>query len=219
MYISLRPYFSFSLHRLPELYFRYLIFLRRSSISHPPFEKVLIANRGEIACRIIHSCRSMGIKTVAIYSTIDSQALHVRLADESWCIGPTSIASSYLNMNSILNAALSTKSQAVHPGYGFLSENYRFVDLLESNGIVFIGPSSKAIQSMGDKIQSKFIARNAKVNTIPGFLGVVSNITHAFEIANEIGFPIMIKASSGGGGKGMRITFDEHQVRIYCGMM
>ena len=214
MYITLRPLISFSLYRLPEFYFKSVIFLRLSSLSQPPFEKILIANRGEIACRIIKSCRSMGIKTVAIYSTIDSQALHVRLADESWCIGPPSTASSYLNMNSILNAVLSTRSQAVHPGYGFLSENYKFVDLLESNGIVFIGPNSKAIQSMGDKIQSKVIARNAKVNTIPGFLGVISDHTHALDIAADIGFPIMIKASAGGGGKGMRIANDQLQVRL-----
>ena len=152
MYITLRSFISFPFHRLPELYFKSVIFLRLSSLCQPPFEKILIANRGEIACRIIKSCRSMGIKTVAIYSTIDSQALHVRIADESWCVGPPLAASSYLNMDSILNAALSTGSEAVHPGYGFLSENYKFVDLLESNGIVFIGPSSKAIQFMGDKI-------------------------------------------------------------------
>ncbi|KAI6658164.1 Propionyl-CoA carboxylase alpha chain, mitochondrial-like [Oopsacas minuta] len=154
----------------------------------------------------------MGIKTVAIYSTIDSHSLHVRLADESWCVGPPSISSSYLNMDSILNAAISTNSQAVHPGYGFLSENYKFVDLLESNGLVFIGPGSNAIKLMGDKIQSKLLARNANVNTIPGYLGVISDEMHAFDIANEIGYPIMIKASAGGGGKGMRITNDHEQV-------
>ena len=187
----------------------YLRYVHEQSGFQPLFSKILIANRGEIACRIIKTCRIMGIKTVAIFSSIDSQSLHVRLADESWCIGSHS---SYLDMSAILNAAISTKSQAIHPGYGFLSENYKFAELLEDNGIIFVGPGSRAIKLMGDKIQSKMLARNSNVNTIPGFLGIISDEYHAIEIADEIGYPIMIKASAGGGGKGMRITNNCQQV-------
>ena len=190
---------------------RFQRFVHNDPRLQPLFNKVLIANRGEIACRIIKTCRSLGIKTVAIFSSIDSQSLHVRLADESWCIGSHS---SYLDMNAVLNAALSTCSQAIHPGYGFLSENYKFVELLEANNIVFIGPGSKAIKFMGDKILSKQLARDANVNTIPGYLGTISDDSHALEIAGEIGYPIMIKATAGGGGKGMRITENVEQVNL-----
>ena len=203
------------LSRFPLHKFCSILYLQRYVHKQPDFQplyrKILIANRGEIACRIIKTCREMGIKTVSIFSSIDSQSLHVRLADESWFIGSHS---GYLDMHAILNAALSTHSQAIHPGYGFLSENYKFVELLEDNNIIFIGPGSKAIKSMGDKIQSKKIARNANVNTIPGYLGIISDESHALEIANEIGYPIMIKASAGGGGKGMRITDNQQQVKF-----
>ena len=182
---------------------------------NPPFEKVLIANRGEVACRIIRTCRTMGIRTVAIYSTADCHSLHVKLSDESICVGTSRAIKSYLDIESILEAALITKSGAVHPGYGFLSENHKFAEVLENNGIVFIGPKSKVIKCMGDKIESKRLAQGALVNTIPGYVGIVSDELHACNIANEIGYPVMIKASAGGGGKGMRIAMDDEQVETF----
>ncbi len=177
------------------------------------FDKILIANRGEIACRVIKSCKAMGIKSVAVYSDADYNSLHVKMADEAVCIGPAASIKSYLNVNAILDAIKSTGSQAVHPGYGFLSENTTFAKQLADLGVEFIGPSSRAINDMGDKIQSKLIAKAAGVNIIPGFDGVIRDIDHCLEISNQIGYPVMIKASAGGGGKGMRIAWNDDEAR------
>ncbi|XP_069493106.1 propionyl-CoA carboxylase alpha chain, mitochondrial [Ambystoma mexicanum] len=177
------------------------------------FEKILIANRGEIACRVMKTCKKMGIKTVAIHSDVDSAAVHVKMADEAVCVGPAPTSKSYLNMDAILEAIRSTGTQAVHPGYGFLSENKEFARRLAAEGVAFIGPDTHAIQAMGDKIESKLLAKNARVNTIPGFDGVVKDADEAVRIAGEIGYPVMIKASAGGGGKGMRIAWDDEETR------
>ncbi|MEQ9520168.1 MAG: acetyl/propionyl/methylcrotonyl-CoA carboxylase subunit alpha [Parvibaculum sp.] len=176
------------------------------------FKKILIANRGEIACRVIKTARKMGIKTVAVYSDADRDALHVEMADEAVRIGPAASSESYLVMKNILKAVRDTGAEAVHPGYGFLSENAAFAELLEKEGIAFIGPNVKAIQVMGDKIESKKFANAAKVNTVPGYLGVIKDTEEARKIASEIGFPVMIKASAGGGGKGMRIAWSDGEV-------
>ncbi|XP_054707309.1 propionyl-CoA carboxylase alpha chain, mitochondrial-like [Uloborus diversus] len=173
------------------------------------FDKILIANRGEIACRIIKTCRQMGIKTVAIHSDVDSTALHVKMADEAYCLGPAPTNKSYLNVDAIFDVIQKTSTQAVHPGYGFLSENMDFAQRLEKLGVAFIGPNWKSIAAMGDKIESKRIAKEAKVNTIPGFDGVVESPETCIKIAQEIGYPVMIKASAGGGGKGMRIAWND----------
>ncbi|XP_065841102.1 propionyl-CoA carboxylase alpha chain, mitochondrial-like [Oscarella lobularis] len=188
---------------------------RRSKSTNPdrPFEKILVANRGEIACRVMKTCKRMGIKTVAVHSDVDGDALHSRMADERVCIGPAPSAESYLNMDAILEAVQSTGAQAVHPGYGFLSENTLFADKLSKAGVVFIGPGASAIEAMGDKIQSKKIARRASVNMIPGVDAVVQDADHAVRLAEEIGYPVMIKASAGGGGKGMRIAWNEQETR------
>ncbi|THD27400.1 Propionyl-CoA carboxylase alpha chain [Fasciola hepatica] len=177
------------------------------------FEKVLVANRGEIACRVIQSCKRQGIKTVAVYSEADAVSRFVRMADEAVCVGPAASAQSYLNMPAILNAVKTTGAQAVHPGYGFLSENTLFAAELEKIGVVFLGPNSRAIKAMGDKIESKRIAVKAKVNGIPGFDGEVPNEDEAVKIAQKIGYPVMIKASAGGGGKGMRIAWNDKEAR------
>jgi len=177
------------------------------------FEKILIANRGEIACRVIKSARKMGIKTVAVYSDADSDALHVRMADEAVHIGPSASSESYLVMERIIQACRDTGAQAVHPGYGFLSENSDFCEALEKEGIAFIGPATLAINSMGDKITSKNLAEKAGVNVIPGYTDVVRDAEHAVEIANDIGYPVMLKASAGGGGKGMRVAWNEAECR------
>ncbi|XP_071598608.1 propionyl-CoA carboxylase alpha chain, mitochondrial isoform X2 [Heliangelus exortis] len=177
------------------------------------FEKLLIANRGEIACRVIRTCKNMGIKTVAIHSDVDANAVHVKMADEAACVGPAPTSKSYLNMDAIMEVIRKTRAQAVHPGYGFLSENKEFARRLASEGVTFIGPDTHAIQAMGDKIESKLLAKNAKVNTIPGFDGVVKDADEAVRIAREIGYPVMIKASAGGGGKGMRIAWDDEETR------
>ncbi|XP_051486514.1 propionyl-CoA carboxylase alpha chain, mitochondrial isoform X2 [Apus apus] len=177
------------------------------------FEKLLIANRGEIACRVIKTCKKMGIKTVAIHSDVDANAVHVKMADEAVCVGPAPTSKSYLNMDAIMEVIKKTRAQAVHPGYGFLSENKEFAKRLASEGVTFIGPDTHAIQAMGDKIESKLLAKNAKVNTIPGFDGVVKDADEAVRIAREIGYPVMIKASAGGGGKGMRIAWDDEETR------
>ncbi|XP_016382716.1 propionyl-CoA carboxylase alpha chain, mitochondrial-like [Sinocyclocheilus rhinocerous] len=177
------------------------------------FDKILIANRGEIACRVIKTCKKMGIKTVAVHSDVDSSAVHVKMADEAVCVGPAPTSKSYLNMDAIMNAIKQTGAQAVHPGYGFLSENKEFAKRLEAEGVTFIGPDTHAIQAMGDKIESKLIAKAAKVNTIPGFDGVVKDAEEAVKIAGEIGYPVMIKASAGGGGKGMRIAWNDEETR------
>ncbi|MEE6470818.1 hypothetical protein FKM82_009072 [Ascaphus truei] len=187
------------------------------STAHEPnektFEKILIANRGEIACRVIKTCRKMGIKTVAIHSDVDAAAVHVKMADEAVCVGPAPTSKSYLNMDAIMEAIKKTGAQAVHPGYGFLSENKEFARRLAAESVTFIGPDTYAIQAMGDKIESKLLAKNAKVNTIPGFDGVVKDADEAVRIAREIGYPVMIKASAGGGGKGMRIAWDDEETR------
>ena len=176
------------------------------------FEKILIANRGEIACRVIKTARTMGLKTVAVFSDADRGALHVALANEAIHIGPPAATQSYLRIGKIVEAAQQTGAQAVHPGYGFLSENPKFARALQKAGIVFIGPNVKAIEVMGDKIQSKRFANDAKVNTVPGYLGVIEDEGEAVEIADDIGYPVMIKASAGGGGKGMRIANSPDEV-------
>jgi propionyl-CoA carboxylase alpha chain len=170
------------------------------------FNKILIANRGEIACRVIRTARRMGIKTVAVYSEADAEALHVQMADEAVAIGPAPSAQSYLSIEKIVKACKDTGAEAVHPGYGFLSENQAFAGALKKAGIVFIGPPAKAVAAMGDKIESKKLAKKAGVNTVPGHLGVIPDAKAAVKIAREIGYPVMIKASAGGGGKGMRIA-------------
>uniref|UniRef100_A0A669CWL2 Propionyl-CoA carboxylase alpha chain, mitochondrial n=1 Tax=Oreochromis niloticus TaxID=8128 RepID=A0A669CWL2_ORENI len=187
-----------------------------STISIPSektFDKILIANRGEIACRVIKTCKKMGIQTVAVHSDVDSSAVHVKMADEAVCVGSAPTSKSYLNMDAIMDAIRVTGAQAVHPGYGFLSENKEFAKRLAAEGVAFIGPDTHAIQAMGDKIESKLIAKAAKVNTIPGFDGVVKTAEEAVKIAQEIGYPVMIKASAGGGGKGMRIAWNDEETR------
>ena len=176
------------------------------------FKRILIANRGEIACRIIKTARRMGIETVAVYSEADKDALHVEMADTAVLLGPPEAAKSYLLIDKILEACKASGAQAVHPGYGFLSERAAFPKALEANGIVFIGPNPKAIAAMGDKIESKKAAAAAHVSTVPGHLGVIDNDAEAMEIADEIGYPVMIKASAGGGGKGMRIAYSKAEV-------
>jgi propionyl-CoA carboxylase alpha chain len=176
------------------------------------FKKILIANRGEIACRVIKTARKMGIKTVAVYSDADQDALHVEMADEAVRIGPAPAAQSYLLIDKIVEACKQTGAEAVHPGYGFLSEREAFPIALEKAGIVFIGPNPRAIAAMGDKIESKKAAALAKVSTVPGHVGEIADVKHAVKIADEIGYPVMIKASAGGGGKGMRIAWSKSEV-------
>jgi len=175
------------------------------------FDKILIANRGEIARRVIRTCKDMGIKTVAVYSDADMNAMFRKEADESYRIGPPPSNQSYLMMDTILDVVKKSGAQAVHPGYGFLSENSHFQKLLQKNDVKFIGPPTRAIEAMGDKIESKKLAKNAKVNTVPGFLGEVEKDEDIIRISNEIGYPVMIKASAGGGGKGMRIAFNDKE--------
>ncbi len=177
------------------------------------FDKLLIANRGEIACRIIRTARRMGIATVAVYSEADRDALHVQMADQAVAIGPAPAAQSYLSIDRIVDACRATHAQAVHPGYGFLSENAAFAQRLEAEGIVFIGPTSHAITAMGDKISAKTLAQKAGVHTVPGYFGSLRDTDHAVQIANEIGYPVMIKASAGGGGKGMRLAWNDDETR------
>ncbi|SMH45376.1 acetyl-CoA carboxylase biotin carboxylase subunit [Mesorhizobium australicum] len=177
------------------------------------FKKILIANRGEIACRVIKTARRMGIATVAVYSDADRDALHVEMADEAVHIGPAPAAQSYLIADRIIEACKQTGAEAVHPGYGFLSERASFCAALEKEGIIFIGPKPKAIEAMGDKIESKKFANAAKVSTVPGYLGVIDDADHAVKIANDIGYPVMLKASAGGGGKGMRIAWNDAECR------
>ncbi len=175
------------------------------------FKKILIANRGEIACRVIKTARKMGIKTVAVYSEADKDARHVELADEAVCIGPAPSRESYLVMDNIIKACKDTGAEAVHPGYGFLSENEAFAKRLEEEGITFIGPKHYSIAAMGDKIASKKLANEAKVNTIPGYNDAIDTPEAAVEIAKGIGYPVMIKASAGGGGKGLRVAFNDKE--------
>lgn len=177
------------------------------------FKKILIANRGEIALRIIRTCKKMGIKTVAVYSEADTNALHVSLANEAVYIGQSPTDQSYLNIDNILAAVRKSGAEAVHPGYGFLSENANFATALRNEGIVLIGPSPEAMTAMGDKIRSKKLAEEARVNTVPGYMGVVKDHKEAAKIAAKIGFPVMIKASAGGGGKGMRIVKNKEEIQ------
>ncbi len=177
------------------------------------FKKILIANRGEIACRVIKSARKMGIKTVAVYSEADRDALHVEMADEAVCIGPAPSAESYLVINKIIDAIKQTGADAVHPGYGFLSENASFARKLKREGIAFIGPNVNAITKMGDKIESKKLAEKAKVNTVPGHTEALKDVRQAVSIAKKIGYPVMLKASAGGGGKGMRVAYNEKEAK------
>jgi propionyl-CoA carboxylase alpha chain len=177
------------------------------------FNKILIANRGEIACRIIRTATQMGIATVAVYSDADAEALHVRMADEALPIGPPPSAQSYLRIDRIVEACRASRAEAVHPGYGFLSESAAFAEALAAAGIVFIGPGASAIAAMGDKIEAKRLAHAAGVATVPGHLGIIPDAEAAIRVAREIGYPVMIKASAGGGGKGMRIAADDGEVR------
>ncbi|MBO9466165.1 acetyl/propionyl/methylcrotonyl-CoA carboxylase subunit alpha [Tropicibacter sp. R15_0] len=177
------------------------------------FDKILIANRGEIACRVIKTARKMGIKTVAIYSDADKQALHVQMADEAVHIGPPPANQSYIVIDKVMDAIRQTGAQAVHPGYGFLSENSKFAEALEAEGVAFVGPPKGAIEAMGDKITSKKIAQEAEVSTVPGYMGLIEDADEAVKISNEIGYPVMIKASAGGGGKGMRIAWNDQEAR------
>ena len=175
------------------------------------FKKILIANRGEIACRVIKTARKMGIKTVAIYSDADKDALHVSMADEAVHIGPPPAAESYIVIDKVMDAIKQTGAEAVHPGYGFLSENPKFAEALEKAGVAFIGPPVGAIEAMGDKITSKKLAQEANVSTVPGHMGLIEDAEEAVKIANGIGYPVMIKASAGGGGKGMRLVENESE--------
>jgi len=177
------------------------------------FEKILIANRGEIACRVIKTAKAMGIKTVAIYSDADKNALHVKMADEAVHIGPPPANQSYIVIDKVMEAIKQTGAQAVHPGYGFLSENSKFAEALEAAGVAFIGPPVGAIEKMGDKITSKKIAQEANVSTVPGYMGLIEDAEEAVKISNQIGYPVMIKASAGGGGKGMRIAWNDTEAR------
>ncbi|WP_373487577.1 acetyl/propionyl/methylcrotonyl-CoA carboxylase subunit alpha, partial [Blastomonas sp.] len=178
-----------------------------------PITKILIANRGEIACRVIRTARKMGIKTVAVYSDADARSPHVEMADEAVHIGPSPAAQSYLLADKIIAACKQTGADAVHPGYGFLSERTSFAEALKDAGITFIGPPPNAIAAMGDKIESKKLALKAGVNVVPGFVGEIDDTEHAVRISEEIGYPVMMKASAGGGGKGMRLAFNEQDVR------
>ena len=177
------------------------------------FNKILIANRGEIACRVIKTAKQMGIKTVAVFSDADRNALHVQMADEAVNIGPPPANQSYIDIKKVISAVKKTNAQAVHPGYGFLSENAKFAKSLSDIGVTFIGPPQNAIESMGDKITSKKIAQEAGVNTVPGYMGVIKDETEALSISEKIGYPVMIKASAGGGGKGMRIAWNDSEVK------
>ena len=177
------------------------------------FKKILIANRGEIALRIVRTCRDLGIKTVAIYSLIDKDAMHVRLADESVCIGKSSIKNSYLNSFAILSAAEITNSDAIHPGAGFFSENYEFSSMVKKHKINFIGPTSEQIQMFGDKINAKKLMKKNNFPVIPGSIDYLKSIDEAKQIAKKIGYPVILKAGSGGGGKGIRVIKNEKELK------
>ncbi len=177
------------------------------------FNKILIANRGEIACRVIKTAQKMGIQTVAIYSDADAQALHVQMADEAIHIGPAPANQSYIVIDKVMAAVKQSGAQAVHPGYGFLSENSKFAEALAAAGVAFVGPPVGAIEKMGDKITSKKIAQEAGVSTVPGYMGLIEDADEAVKISNEIGYPVMLKASAGGGGKGMRIAWNDNEAR------
>ncbi len=176
------------------------------------FRKILIANRGEIAVRIIRACRELGVRCVAVYSTADRECLHAQIADEAVCIGPPATKDSYLNMNAVIQAALNTGAEAIHPGFGFLSENAEFARLCEKSGIVFIGPSYKSIEMLGDKASAKETMKNAGVPVIPGSDGAVKSIDEAREVAEKCGYPVLVKASAGGGGRGIRRVNSEDEL-------
>ena len=178
------------------------------------FQKVLIANRGEIALRILRACKELGIQTVAVHSTADSNAMHVRLADESVCIGPPPAKDSYLNIPSIMAACEITGADAVHPGYGFLSENARFARILTEHKITFIGPSSHHIEIMGDKITAKKTAVELGIPVVPGSEGEIKTPEDAIKLANQIGYPVIVKATAGGGGRGMKVARNDEEMAI-----
>src|SRR3954451_19059827 len=178
------------------------------------FDKILIANRGEIALRILRAAKELGIATVAVHSTADEEAMHVRLADESVCIGPPPARESYLNIPAIVSACEITGAEAVHPGYGFLSENARFAEILTEHGIKFIGPSAEHIRLMGDKIVAKRTARTLGLPVVPGSEGGVSGPDEARSMAGEIGYPVLIKATAGGGGRGMKVAHNEAELEL-----
>jgi len=175
------------------------------------FEKILIANRGEIAVRIIRACKEMGIKTVAVYSDVDKESLHVKLADEAYCIGPASPSQSYLNIPSIISVAEISGAKAIHPGYGFLAENPKFAEVCQSSGIRFIGPTASTMEKVGDKASAKKMAQKARVPIVGGSEGIINDEKVALHIAKKIGYPVLIKATAGGGGKGMRIAFNDDE--------
>ena len=176
------------------------------------FSKVLIANRGEIAVRIIRACRELGIRTVAVYSEADREAMHTELADEAVCIGPSKASESYLNKQQILSAAVLTKAEAIHPGFGFLSENSQFAEMCEACHITFIGPKSQTIDEMGNKIHARQLMKKAGVPVIPGSDGAIVDVKQALDIANQVGYPVMLKAAAGGGGKGIRKVLSEAEL-------
>ncbi|MFC4769706.1 acetyl-CoA carboxylase biotin carboxylase subunit [Effusibacillus consociatus] len=176
------------------------------------FKKILIANRGEIAVRVIRACRELGISTVAVYSEADKDALHVKMADEAYCVGPTASKESYLNMVHLMSVAVLTKSDAIHPGYGFLAENTSFAQLCRDCNITFIGPDPEAIRKMGDKSVAKNTMKQANVPTVPGTEGLIENVEEALIVAKNIGYPVIVKATAGGGGKGMRVAIDDQEL-------
>lgn len=176
------------------------------------FSKVLIANRGEIAVRIIRACRELGVQTVAVYSEADQEALHTQLADEAICIGPAKATDSYLNVQAVLSAAIVTNAEAIHPGFGFLSENSQFASMCEECNITFIGPKAETIDAMGNKINARQLMQKAKVPVIPGSDGVIDSVEEALTIAEEIGYPVMLKAAAGGGGKGIRKVLSKEEL-------
>src|SRR5687768_14354600 len=176
------------------------------------FKKILIANRGEIALRVIHACRELCIKTVAVYSEADENSLHVRFADEDICIGPARSADSYLNIPAIISAAEIVHADAIHPGYGFLSENAQFAEIVESHGIIWVGPKPEHIRTMGDKIEAKRTAAALGLPLVPGSPGPIESVAEAHELAAGIGYPVLIKAASGGGGRGMKVVTSEDQL-------
>ncbi len=184
------------------------------SVRRPMFNKILIANRGEIALRVLRACKELGIETVAVHSTADANAMHVRLADESVCIGPPPARDSYLNIPSLLAACEITGADAVHPGYGFLSENARFADILSAHNITFIGPTAEHIRIMGDKIEAKATAKRLGIPVVPGSDGAVTTDEDAHRIAADIGYPVLVKAAAGGGGRGMRVALNEEEMSM-----
>src|SRR5215210_2792996 len=181
------------------------------------FDKILIANRGEIALRVLRACKELGIATVAVHSTADADAMHVRLADESVCIGPPPARDSYLNIPALIAACEISGAEAVHPGYGFLSENARFADILDQHGIAFIGPKAEHIRMMGDKIEAKRTAKRLGIPCVPGSEGGVADETEAKRAAADIGYPVLIKAAAGGGGRGMKVARNENDLAYALG--